>query len=148
MFLNISTTYIWFGLALLFCFAELATTSLVSIWFAAGSVAAVLLSLVVDSPVAELVVFIAVSGAMLFFTRPIVAKKLLKSTPTNADMLLGKTARVIQPIAQDKPGRVTIDGLTWLARSSTPLEIGENCTVVKIEGASLICEGQTVTTGS
>ncbi|MEG0091120.1 MAG: NfeD family protein, partial [Oscillospiraceae bacterium] len=65
MLFDVSTTYIWFGLAVLFTVAEIATTSLVSIWFAAGSVAAVLLSLVVDSPVAELVVFIAVSGAML-----------------------------------------------------------------------------------
>ncbi|MEG0019857.1 MAG: NfeD family protein, partial [Oscillospiraceae bacterium] len=99
MLFDVSTTYIWFGLAVLFTVAELATTTLVSIWFVAGAVGALLVSLVFDSLGLELVVFIVVSGAMLFYTRPIVAKKLLKSTPTNADMLIGKTALVVEAIA-------------------------------------------------
>lgn len=145
MLFNISTGYIWFGLAILFGIVEIATTSLVSIWFLAGAIVAFLLSFIWDSVTLEIIAFILVSAVTLFYTRPILAKKLLKSTPTNADMLIGQVGEVIEEIALEGHGRIKIDGLTWRAKSSTSLAVGENCVVSKIEGATLIVTKQTVT---
>lgn len=137
--------YIWLGLAILFGIGELATTTMVSIWFMAGAVAALLVSMLFDSLVLQTIVFIAVSATTLYFTRPILAKKLLKKIPTNADMLIGKTATVTQRISPQSPGRVKVDGLTWRATANAELIEGEICTILQIQGATLIVDKQLVT---
>lgn len=147
MFFDIGGPFIWFGLAFLFGAVELATTSLVSIWFFAGALAALLVSLVVDSIVIELGVFIVVTAVTLIFTRPILVDKMLKKTPTNADMLIGKTATVTETITAQDHGRAKIDGLIWRATAHETINKGEICVVAKIEGVTLIVQKQKVQVG-
>ena len=110
-----------------------------------GSLFAFGLSFITDSVMAQMVVFIVVSGTALAFTRPLVKKHIHKSTvPTNADMIIGKTALVTQPITADKKGRVTVDGQSWLAQSDVPLAVGEHVIVEKIAGVTLYVSPQTV----
>ncbi|MBQ6849885.1 MAG: NfeD family protein [Oscillospiraceae bacterium] len=145
MLFGINTTYIWLAVAVALALLEMATTSLVSIWFVMGSLFAFGLSFITDSVMAQMVVFIVVSGTALAFTRPLVKKHIHKSTvPTNADMIIGKTALVTQPITADKKGRVTVDGQSWLAQSDVPLAVGEHVIVEKIAGVTLYVSPQTV----
>ncbi len=145
MLFGINTTYIWLAVAVALALLEMATTSLVSIWFVMGSLFAFGLSFITDSVMAQMVVFIVVSGTALAFTRPLVKKHIHKSTvPTNADMIIGKTALVTQPITADKKGRVTVDGQSWLAQSDVPLAVGDHVTVEKITGVTLSVSPQTV----
>ena len=145
MLFGINTTYIWLAVAVALALLEMATTSLVSIWFVMGSLFAFGLSFITDSVMAQMVVFIVVSGTALAFTRPLVKKHIHKSTvPTNADMIIGKTALVTQPITADKKGRVTVDGQSWLAQSDVPLAVGDHVIVEKITGVTLSVSPQTV----
>ena len=145
MLFGINTTYIWLAVAVALALLEMATTSLVSIWFVMGSLFAFGLSFITDSVMAQMVVCIVVSGTALAFTRPLVKKHIHKSTvPTNADMIIGKTALVTQPITADKKGRVTVDGQSWLAQSDVPLAVGEHVIVEKIAGVTLYVSPQTV----
>ncbi|MBE6866226.1 MAG: NfeD family protein [Oscillospiraceae bacterium] len=145
MLFGINTTYIWLAVAVALALLEMATTSLVSIWFVMGSLFAFGLSFITDSVMAQMVVFIVVSGTALAFTRPLVKKHIHKSTvPTNADMIIGKTALVTQPITADKKGRVTVDGQSWLAQSDVPLAVGDHVIVEKIAGVTLYVSPQTV----
>ena len=145
MLFGINTTYIWLAVAVALALLEMATTSLVSIWFVMGSLFAFGLSFITDSVMAQMVVFIVVSATALAFTRPLVKKHIHKSTvPTNADMIIGKTALVTQPITADKKGRVTVDGQSWLAQSDVPLAVGDHVTVEKITGVTLSVSPQTV----
>lgn len=145
MLFGINTTYIWLAVAVALALLEMATTSLVSIWFVIGSLFAFGLSFITDSVMAQMVVFIVVSGTALAFTRPLVKKHIHKSTvPTNADMIIGKTALVTQPITADKKGRVTVDGQSWLAQSDVPLAVGDHVIVEKIAGVTLYVSPQTV----
>ena len=138
---NIPMVYVWLVLAVVFFVAEFATTSIVSIWFALGSLVAVLFAWIAPEIIwLQLAVFLAVSALTLYFTRPVLSKYIIKKTPTNADMIIGKTAVVLTDIKPTQAGRVKVGGLTWQAKSDKEISAGEMCTIVKIEGASLIVE--------
>ncbi len=142
---GIPAVYIWIALAIIFFAVEVATTDIVSIWFAFGALCACIVAWI--APGAgwlQFVVFFAVSLVAMYYTRPILTKKLLKKTPTNADMLIGKTAQVTKEISPAAAGRVKIGDLTWQAKSDSVIPKGEICRIVKIEGASLIVEKVTV----
>ena len=142
---GIPAVYIWIALAIIFFVVEVATTDIVSIWFAFGALCACIVAWI--APGAgwlQFVVFFAVSLVAMYYTRPILTKKLLKKTPTNADMLIGKTAQVTKEISPAAAGRVKMGDLTWQAKSDSVIPKGEICRIVKIEGASLIVEKVTV----
>ena len=135
---EISSTYAWLGLAIALALVEISTVSLVSIWFVIGSLFAFGTSFITDSLVVQMAVFIAVSGVALAFTRPLVKKHIHKNTvPTNADMLIGKTCTVIQPVTPQQKGRVMVDGQSWMAASTVSLKEGQQVVVEKISGVTL-----------
>lgn len=142
---GIAPVFLWLILAALLFAAELASTSITSIWFALGAVAAAVAAWVFPNALwLQLVAFAVVSALLLYFTRPLLTKKLLKKTPTNADMYIGKTAVVTEKITPTQPGRARIADLTWQAKAKEEIDEGQLCTVVRIEGVSLVVEKQNV----
>lgn len=138
---DIPMIYVWLALAVIFFIAEVATTTIVSIWFGIGSVAALLAAWAAPHALwLQLIVFAAVTAVTLYFTRPVLSRWLLKKTPTNADVLIGRKAEVITPIKPNEAGRVKVGDLSWMAKSDSDIAAGEMCTIIKIEGASLIVE--------
>ena len=134
-------TIIWIAAIIIFGIAEAATAGLVSIWFVAGAVAA-LLSLELGAVLwLQIVVFLAVSIAALIATRPLAHKMLDKTiVPTNADRVLHHTAKVTETIDNENTtGAVYIDGKTWTARSEDGDVIarGSMVTIVRMEGVKL-----------
>jgi membrane protein implicated in regulation of membrane protease activity len=132
----------WLALFGILVVIELATLGLTTIWFAAGSLLAFLLS-IADIPVfVQIIVFIVVSLALLFFTRPIAMKHLNNSrTKTNVDSLAGKIAIVTVKIDNvGASGEAELDGMTWMARTedSTIVDKGTKVKVLRVEGAKLI----------
>ena len=129
----------WAAAAIFFLVAEFVTPgSLISLWFVAGSVAALLVSLACPALWLQVLVFLTVSLAALFALRPLFVRRVRKDfVPTNADRVLGKTAHVTVAIRPDEPGRVQVEGLGWAARSDVPLEEGDLCVVESIAGATL-----------
>lgn len=134
-------TFIWIAAIVVFGIAEAATAGLVSIWFVAGAVAA-LLAVQLDAALwLQIVVFLAVSIAALVATRPL-ARKMLDKTivPTNADRVLHHPAKVVEEIDNENArGAVYTDGKTWTARSEDGAVIprGTMVTVVRMEGVKL-----------
>lgn len=134
-------TFVWIGAIIVFGIVEAATAGLVSIWFVAGAVAA-LLSLELGAVLwLQIVVFLAVSIAALVATRPLAHKMLDKTiVPTNADRVLHHTAKVTETIDNENTtGAVYIDGKTWTARSEDGDVIarGSMVTIVRMEGVKL-----------
>ncbi len=140
------STIIWIALTALFFIVEGATFNLISIWFALGSLAALIASAMDASTVVQLTVFTAVSFITLLLTRPLVRKiTRQKKVATNSDRNIGKTAKVLSDIFPDAPGRVRLDGVDWAARSQHTLQAGSLCTVCAIESTTLVVEPQPVT---
>ncbi len=136
--------FVWIALTVAFIIIEAMTTQLLTIWFAAGSAAAIIATLLDASPLVQCIVFVAVSLIALIATRPLV-KKLTKQkfSPTNADRFIGETAVVTEAVDNiAQTGLVKLQGTVWTARSANgqPIPEGENVTVQKIEGVKLIVE--------
>ena len=136
--------FVWIAVTVAFIIVEAMTTQLLTIWFAAGSAAAIVASLLNASTLVQCIVFVAVSLIALIATRPLV-KKLTKQkfSPTNADRFIGESAVVTEKIDNiAQTGLVKLQGTVWTARSADGEAISEGVTVTvqKIEGVKLIVE--------
>ena len=141
---------IWLVLVVLFVIAEAVTATLVSIWFCAGALVALLVALVWPGAfIAQGAVFLIVSAITLLLVRP-VAHKLMgnRREPTNADANIGKVCQVISEIQPDRFGRVKLEGLEWTAKADTVLPVGAWCRVEAIEGVKLVVTRVPAPTGT
>ena len=133
----------WLIAAVGFLVLEGMTFSMVSVWFAAGSAAA-LLSCQFHPPFkVQAVVFIVVSVLCLAAFKPLTQRLRQKPTPTNGDRSLGREAKVLTPVSAEETGRVRLDGVDWNARCATPgdtLTPGQSCRVTEIHSTLLIVE--------
>ena len=133
----------WLIAAVGFLVLEGMTFSMVSVWFAAGSAAALLSCLFSPSFRVQAVVFIVVSTLCLAAFKPLAQKLRKKPTPTNGDRSLGREAKVLTPVSAEATGRVRLDGVDWNARCATPgdtLAPGQFCRVTEIHSTLLIVE--------
>lgn len=122
---------------------EIATMALTTIWFAGGALAAFIISLLGAGVEIQLAVFVIVSFVLLFFTRPWAAKYLNKNTvKTNAESLIGKTARITEEVNNELgTGAAVVGGQEWTARAEKAQDIIPAETTVfirKIQGVKLI----------
>ena len=135
-------SYVWFGAMILFVFLEAATMGINFIWFALGSLGAMISAMLGAQIWLQVVIFIAVTAVTLYFTRPLVKKYFnSKRVPTNADRIIGKTATVTEEIDNSKGvGQISIEGQIWSARSegNTLIPCGSTVTIVSIVGVKAV----------
>ena len=135
------SSIIWLVLLILFVVVEAGTVMLVSVWFAIGSLAALICSLLGGEVWLQAVLFVGVSALSLWALWPL-RKKLITSriTKTNVDALIGTTGKVLEPIHNENgTGRVRLGGMDWAARSSdgSVIEAQAMIRVDKIEGVKV-----------
>ncbi len=134
--------WIWAALTVVFIVVEAVTVQLLTIWFAVGSVAALVASLLGATTVWQCIIFVIVSLVILVLTRPYVKKMIESRTePTNADRCIGKEAVVCETIDNRAgKGQVKIAGIVWTARSEDDsiIETDEIVKVEKIDGVKVI----------
>jgi membrane protein implicated in regulation of membrane protease activity len=129
------------GAIVLFGIIEAVTAGLVSIWFVMGAAAALLAAILGIGTTVQILLFIAVSAAALVMTRPLVRRYTQgKSVPTNADRVLGQTAKVTEAINnENSTGAVYVDGKTWTARTTDGdvIPVGTLVQIERMEGVKL-----------
>ena len=139
---GLTMTTFWLIVMVMFLVVEAATVGLVCIWFAVGSLAALLAAMCGAQLWLQIVLFLVVSAATLYFTRPLVKRYVnSKVEPTNADMVIGKECRVTETVDNIAgTGAVYVDGKTWTARSADDEGIPEGTLVTakSIDGVKLI----------
>ena len=135
-------TVLWSVLLILFIIAEAITVQLVSIWFAIGSLVALIANFCGANILVQAALFVGVSFAALLLTRPLVKKF---STPkiqrTNIDRIIGERAIVTEEIDNLRAiGVVKADVKSWSARSAdgSIIPAGSVVEVQKIDGVKLI----------
>ncbi len=133
--------FLWFALVVIFLLVEAATVTMVSAWFAAGALAAMIAALIGARFWLQTVVFVVVAGITLALLRP-VAKKYFnpRVTRTNVDALAGKTCLVVTAIDNlNGCGQVKLGGVEWSARSTdgAPIPVGTEVKIERVEGVKL-----------
>lgn len=130
---------VWFVLMVGFLIVEGACPfHMVSIWFAAGALAAGLAALLNGALWLQITLFIVVSGGLLLAFMPLVKKVLNPSTvKTNVDSLVEAKGYVTAPIDNiSATGQIKLNGMEWTARSTSgdPIPAGTLVKVDRIEG--------------
>lgn len=132
---------LWLALLVVFTVVEALTVGLVSVWFAAGTLVALLSTIFTDNIWLQIFLFLAVSMAAMAVLRPLARKYVLPTVvPTNADRVIGRQAVVTGDIDNLKEtGTVVVFGVAWTARSESgePIPEGTTVTVKRIEGVKL-----------
>ena len=133
--------WVWLGAAVVFGIVEALTAGLVSIWFVAGSAAALIAGFLGAGLGLQVALFLAVSALALAVTRPLLRKiTAAKAVPTNLDRVLGGSGKVTETIDnENSTGAVYVDGKTWTARSADGAVIPEGAMVeiLRMEGVKL-----------
>ena len=129
---------IWLALLIGFIALEAATVKLVSIWFAAGALAALIAAMCGAQLWLQVVLFFAVSIGLLAALRPLARKYFTpKITKTNVDSVIGQRGLVTADIDNiTAQGQVKLGAMEWTARSTSGEKIpaGTLVKVDKIEG--------------
>lgn len=132
---------LWLVLLVVFLIAEAATVSMVSLWFAAGTLAALLVDLLSGAVWLQVTAFVLVSAILLLLLRPLVRRYVTpKLTATNKDAVIGSAGLVTVAIDNvAAAGQVKLGGMVWTARSTSgaPIPEGTPVRVDRIEGVKV-----------
>lgn len=129
---------IWLVLMIVFLFIESQGVNMVSLWFAAGALGALIAHLCGAELWLQIVIFFVLSVALLASLRPIARKYFTpKLVKTNVDSVIGQTGLVIADIDNiAAQGQVKLGAMEWSARSTSgeAIKAGTLVKVDKIEG--------------
>jgi membrane protein implicated in regulation of membrane protease activity len=143
----ISAWVVWLIIAALFAAAEVFTTGFVLLWFGVGALAASIMALLgVDSPAAQLIVFLIVSIALVIASRTIF-ERIFTRTPegeglrSGVETMIGQSGMVVESSRGSlNEGAVKIYGTVWTAfpaEGEWPLKEGDPVAVERIEGNAI-----------
>lgn len=136
------TVILWLILLVVFLVAEAACPiHLVSIWFAVGTLAAMVVSLLHGALWLQTMVFVVVSAGLLAMLWPLVRKYLNPNvSKTNLDAIVGSTGLVTAAIDNlHGQGQVKLGAMEWTARSTggEPIPVDTTIRVDRIEGVKV-----------
>ena len=132
----------WMVATGVFLVLEVVTAAMCSIWFAAGTLAALIAAFAGAPLWLQILLFFLVSVACFALLYPRLKKHLnQRKHATNADMVIGQTCVVTRTIDNlAGSGTVTVAGKTWTARTETGETIPQGSLVraESIQGVKLI----------
>ena len=131
----------WLVLLILFCVVEASTVTVVSVWFAAGALVALIASLLGAATWLQTLLFFVVSVLLLLALRPMTKKYFTpKLTKTNVDSVIGSVGIVITAIDNiEAVGTIKLGAMEWTARSTSgeSIPVGSRVRVDRIEGVKV-----------
>ena len=127
---------IWLAIFVIALIVEAVTNDLVSVWFAFGSLVALIVSLIPNVEWwVQLIIFTVISIATLFALRPFLMKYMKRNVVnSNVDSLIHKKGKMTKPCDEFNHGEVKVDGIIWTAVSSDISESIQDNTIVEIIG--------------
>ena len=118
---------------------ELATEQLVSVWFCGGAIASIILASCGVGFIPQLIVFVALSAALIAFGKLYLAKKLVKKdSKTNYDAMIEDEILITEGVAPEKNGAGKYRDVVWTVSSADVIDAGEFAVVKEIKGNKLI----------
>ena len=131
----------WLAAMVVFLAAEAMTVTLVSIWFAVGSLGAIVVALLGGGLMLQITVFLLLAILLLLSLRSVVRRHITpRITRTNVDSIIGSTGIVLTPINNVAAlGQVQVGGVEWSARSTdgSHISAGTLVRVDRIEGVKV-----------
>ncbi|MFI7609044.1 NfeD family protein [Micromonospora sp. NPDC049366] len=145
---------LWIVLGVLLAVAEIFTTTLFLIMFAAGAFAAAGAAALGAPTAVQALVFAAVSALTVAVVRPVIQRHRRTALeageqPFGVEAIEGSTALVIEPVDAEH-GLVKIDGELWTARpydATQSFVPGQRVRVIRVRGATALVWQDDVSSG-
>lgn len=135
------TSWIWLIIIIGSIAFDMITTDLVSIWFAAGGIVALVLSLFGVTLPFQILAFFVVSIALIAtvgrWTRLLLKKGF---TPTNVDAYIGQRVVILKQADSLVQGEGRFQGLVWtvICNPDESVEPGDVANIVEVKGNKLV----------
>ena len=126
----------WLVIVIILGIIELITVNLVSIWFIASGIIALISSLFIDNIVIEFAIFVILGIIFMLLTKPVI-NNIKPNVKTNLDRIVGMTGIVTEEINKNKNGEVKVDGKLWTAYSDKKIKVGSTIVVLSINSVKL-----------
>ena len=126
----------WLVIVIILGIIELITVNLVSIWFIASGIIALISSLFIDNIVIEFAIFVILGIIFMLLTKPFI-NNIKPNVKTNLDRIVGMTGNVTEEINKNKNGEVKVDGKLWTAYSDKKIKVGSTIVVLSINSVKL-----------
>lgn len=131
----------WIVAIIIFTVIEISTLGLATVWFAIGSLIALIAAFFNVPLYVQIILFLSSSIVLLAFTRPILIDYLkLGKAKTNLDSIIDSTGIVLDDIHPFQMGKVKVNGQIWSAISENNKTILKDSKVVicSIQGVKLL----------
>lgn len=128
--------YVWLGITVVALIVEVATTDMLSIWFAGGGLVAMIATLLKAPLILQVCLFVVISITLLLAFRKTVLKKLTKGNGgnLNADSAIGREFELLTAIGFNEPGSIKVNDVVWSAVCENPSQTIPEKTIVKVVG--------------
>lgn len=134
-------TIIWLAIVIVLAIIEALTVNLVTIWFVASGLVALVLSYTKVSAFIQFLVFVILGVILVIFTKKPLEKFVNKNRQaTNLDRVLNMEGIVTEEITKNSSGEVKVDGKRWTAIADKTIKKDSTVKILKIEGVKLIVE--------
>lgn len=128
----------WLAVILICAFIEVVTVNLVTIWFIASGIVAMIVSIFTDSILIQMSVFVLLGVFLLITTRkPLQRMVNVHRENTNLDRIYGMNGVVTEEISKNKPGVIKVDGKYWTAVSDEDIPVDSIVKVLEINSVKL-----------
>lgn len=128
----------WLAIILICAFLEVITVNLVTIWFIASGIVALIISIFVDSMLVQFGIFVFLGIFLLVTTRKSLQKMVnVRREHTNLDRIYGMNGVVTEEISKNKTGVVKVDGKHWSAVSDEDIPVDSVVKVLEINSVKL-----------
>ena len=132
--------YTWLAIVICLAILEMATVSLVSIWFVLSGLLAMIASLFISNVTVQIAIFVVFGVIFMVLTKKIVKKAVPQKVKTNLDRIIGMEGIVTEKITKNHPGEVKVDGKRWTAVSDKTIEEGSTVKILEINSTKLTVE--------
>ena len=136
---------IWLIALIVLVIIEIISQGLTTIWFAGGSLVALISTFCGANQFVQIAIFLVVSIILLIFTRPIAMLHFNKKVvPTNVETLPGEVCVITEAVDNiGAKGKAELNGMEWTVRSASEgilIPEGARAKVLRVEGVKLIVE--------
>ena len=132
--------FCWIVAIVVFILLEAATSGVVCIWFAGGSLAGLIASLSGANLYLQVLIFLVVSVVCVLLLRKMALKYIKPEiSKTNLDRIIGETI-LINEVLENGDGKAVVNDVDWKVKAEKGVELqtGDTVTVTAVEGVKLI----------
>lgn len=133
---------LWSIIAAIAIAIDLITSAFLFVWFAVGSIAAIITKMLHFPFTIQIIVFVAVSAVSMAIGYPIIKdtiKKTVNKTPTMEEGYVGRIITLDEDVLER--AHIKIDGIYWTVQvSGLSVKKGDKVIITGIEGNKMLIE--------